>query len=121
MTVNLAFNSTRLRLDLEQASALLLPDLEHELACCINELPMLSEIFYADKAECEEWAIKGTNEGARTARLMAIAFEAGRSYAFDEEVELTLTCGVELREEKKAPKRARLFQMIGTPRDRMDS
>jgi len=121
MTLKLLFNSTRLRIDLEQASALLLPDLEHELACCINELPMLSEIFYADKEESEKWAIYGTNECARTARLMAIAFEAGRSYAFDEEVESIPTCGIELREEKKAPKLARLFQMIGKPRDRMDS
>jgi hypothetical protein len=121
MTLKLEFNFTRLRIDLEQASALSQPDLEHELACCINELPMLSEIFYADKAECEKWAINGTNEGARTARLMAIAFEAGRSYAFYEVVESILTCGVEVREEKKAPKLARHFLMIGTPRDRIDS
>lgn len=57
------------RAELEHVSALLLPDLDHEMTCCIEELHLATNLT-ADGDQAED----------KTPRLMAIAWEAGRRY-----------------------------------------
>ena len=61
------------RNELENVSALNLPDLEHEMTCALLELPAYTEAF--DTPE---------NMVPKVAKLLAWAWEAGRRYAFIE-------------------------------------
>jgi len=58
-----------MRSELENVSALEMPDLTNEMNCAIDELPMLAEI-----------ALGGFSNDQGAAKLMAIAWGAGRRY-----------------------------------------
>jgi hypothetical protein len=63
------------RQQLEHVSALELPDLTHEMICQLRELPLLTETLLSHRDRIDA-----------AATLMAIAWEAGRRYAFIEAI-----------------------------------
>jgi hypothetical protein len=71
------FDTRVLREQVELASSNPSHDVCHEMACCLEELPL-----------CAELAIRARGQMHVIAELMAIAFHAGRTYAFLETVAL---------------------------------
>jgi len=69
MRTDLDYDFQTLRQELENVSALEIPDLAHEMACVANELPMYIE---------ETTAL--TDRKTHPGRLMAWCFETGRRY-----------------------------------------
>jgi len=74
-------DTVAMRDELENVSALVLPDIAHEFACVLKELPMYDTAFTADEPE-----------GERTARIMAWTWEAGRRYGMQQGIAVTEAC-----------------------------
>jgi hypothetical protein len=68
-------DTVAMRDELENVSALVLPDLDYQMNCAISELPMYSEIFMSTGMEVE-----------RTSKLMAWAWEGGRRYGLQQAI-----------------------------------
>lgn len=66
-------DTVAMRDELENVSALVMPDLTHEMVCALNELPMFNNLVSVDKVTI-----------LRAAMLMAWSFEAGRRYGLQQ-------------------------------------
>jgi hypothetical protein len=75
-----------MRDELENVSALVLPDLVYQMVCALGELPMFDHTFMQTGPEAE-----------RTATLMAWTFEAGRRYGLQQALAIIDTTTTEFK------------------------